>query len=187
MTTSPADLVQRLVDRSWKALVGVGIASAALGVIALVWPGRTTLVVAVLFGIYLLVSGAGQLVIALASSGAPGGVRVLTAISGALSLALGLVCFRDELQSVVLLAIWVGVGWIMAGVSSLFDLDVPGSPTWLRVLQSVLLVVGGAILVASPIESLGTLVWVTGAMLVALGIVQVVHGIQLRGLSKAAS
>lgn len=182
-TTETQNPLGQLIDYSWKALVLLGAASAVLGVLAIVWPGVTTVAVAVLFGIYLLLSGIAQLAIGFGGHLA-GSTRALLIISGGLSLILGLVCFRDGLQSVELLGLWVGIGWIMAGVGALFDLDVPGMPAGLRLLESLLLIVGGAILLASPIESIATLVWVAGIMLVIIGVTQIVHGLQLRKLHR---
>ncbi|MGR7000290.1 DUF308 domain-containing protein [Yinghuangia aomiensis] len=42
---------------AWQAMLVMGIASFALGLIVLVWPGPSLRVVGVLFGVYLLVSG----------------------------------------------------------------------------------------------------------------------------------
>lgn len=171
--------LQKLVDYPWKALVGVGCVGLVVGALIMAWPDRTTQVAAVIFGIYLLVTGFGSLFLGL-SAPMSGGARALTLISGALSVVLGVMCFRDELQSVVLLAIWIGAGWLIAGFSTLFSSTMPGVSTALRVLQGLVLLLAGGLLVAYPIESLTTLVWVTGVVMVALGAVDIVHGLSLR-------
>lgn len=51
------EAVKGITQRAWQSLVGIGIASVVLGIIVLVWPTATLFVVAILFGIYLLISG----------------------------------------------------------------------------------------------------------------------------------
>ena len=70
------------VGRHWMWLLTWGLLTTLLGVVLLVWPGQTVLVVAAILGAYLLVSGFFEIVAALAGSGLPGGYRLLTALSG---------------------------------------------------------------------------------------------------------
>ncbi|MEV6297160.1 DUF308 domain-containing protein, partial [Streptomyces sp. NPDC051896] len=53
--------ITALANMGWQILLTMGLATIALGVIALVWPGETLRVVGVLFGVYLLATGAFQL------------------------------------------------------------------------------------------------------------------------------
>lgn len=178
-TTSIEEPLRRLADAPWKAIMTLGVASTVIGVLVLVWPGRSTLVAAVLFGIYLLVTGAAHLFLGL-SAPMSGGTRALTLISGALSVVLGFICFRDRMQSVDLLAIWVGVGWIMSGLSRLFAMSIPGVHRGLLFLQGALLVVGGGVLIVYPIDSIITLVTLTGGLLALFGVLEIANGFQWR-------
>ena len=54
-----------------------------------------------LFGIYLLVTGVFQLAAAFGTH-VPGHLRALHFITGALSVVLGLICFRGTLESILL-------------------------------------------------------------------------------------
>lgn len=45
------------IGRSWWLLLLGGLISVGVGVIALVWPAVTIVVVAILFAIYLIISG----------------------------------------------------------------------------------------------------------------------------------
>ena len=56
--------LRMLGQAAWQALMLLGLAAIAVGVIALVWPGRTLLVLGVLFGVYLLISGVMEIVAA---------------------------------------------------------------------------------------------------------------------------
>ena len=48
----------------WKSVLGLGLATVTLGVVVLVWPGKSVVVAAALFGVYLLASGIAQAVAA---------------------------------------------------------------------------------------------------------------------------
>ena len=54
--SDPADVLER-VGRHWGWVLAFGIITVLVGILVLVWPGRTLIVVAVLFGIQLIVMG----------------------------------------------------------------------------------------------------------------------------------
>ena len=93
------------------------------------WPAITIIVAAIFFGAYLLVTGIAQVVFAFSLHVSAGG-RVLLFISGAAALILAVLCFRSLQQSILLLAIWIGIGFIFRGVatavSAISDPTLPG-------------------------------------------------------------
>ena len=116
MTTHPgANLVQRL----WTSAILNGLLAVILGVVILLWPGPSILVAAVVFGVYLLVSGIAQVVSAFSLPASAGG-RILLFISGAASVILAVLAFRHfgEGYAILLLAIWIAVGFIFRGVAA---------------------------------------------------------------------
>ncbi|NED93550.1 HdeD family acid-resistance protein, partial [Streptomyces sp. SID11233] len=83
------------------------------------------------------------------------GMRVLGFVSGALSVLLGLFCFRGATQSVLLLALWIGIGWLFRGLTQVVAaLAEPASPArgW-QLLLGVLAALAGIVLVVSPFAS----------------------------------
>ena len=157
----------------------------ALGVIVLAWPGKTLFVAGVLFGIYLVVSGIGY-VFAAFGTHAGAAMRVLTFITGIVSLVLGFFCFRDKFEAVTLLGIWIGVSWLFRGLTLLaaalsFD-HLPGRG-W-QVLSGLIIVIGGAVLIVSPLDSIAVLTLVAGCWLIAIGIVDVISAFQVRSRAK---
>lgn len=114
MTTREAP---NLFCHVWKSVLAWGVLTSILGVLVLVWPGKSILVAAVLFGVYLLGSGIAQLIFAFTLD-VSGGERVLLFISGALSIVLGVLAFRhfEEGWPILLLAIWIGVAFIFQGL-----------------------------------------------------------------------
>jgi uncharacterized membrane protein HdeD (DUF308 family) len=163
----------------------IGVLAVALGVIVLAWPGKTLFVAGVLFGIYLVVSGFGYVFAAFATH-AGAAMRVLTFLAGVVSVVLGFFCFRDKFEAVTLLAIWIGVSWLFRGMTLLaaalsFD-HLPGRG-W-QVLSGLIIVIGGAVLIVSPLDSIAILTLVAGCWLIAIGIVDVVTAFQVRSRAK---
>ncbi|GAA1480228.1 HdeD family acid-resistance protein [Gordonia sinesedis] len=178
--------VGHIADYAWRLPLGAGLVGIVLGVLIVVWPDTSTLVAAVIFGVYLVISGVAQVLLGLFVH-LPGAPRALVLVSGVLSVVLGVVCFRDQMQSVVLLAIWVGVGWIMAGFATLTSFTAIGASRVLRAVEGILMVAAGVVLIVSPIESLTALIWLTGILLIAIGVIQVADGVRLRKRIRAAT
>src|ERR1700745_4418271 len=101
-------------------MLALWIRSLLAGVAVLAWPGRTLIVVAVLFGIQLVVTGIFRFVGAFASEDLTGGTRVLLAVLGVLSLLIGLYAVRHVLVTLLALALLFGIYWIVNGAVELF-------------------------------------------------------------------
>jgi uncharacterized membrane protein HdeD (DUF308 family) len=178
----------QLARSAWQLLLLIGVLAVALGVIVLAWPGKTLFVAGVLFGIYLVVSGIGY-VFAAFGTHAGAAMRVLTFITGIVSLVLGFFCFRDKFEAVTLLAIWIGVSWLFRGMTLLaaaLSLDHMPGRGW-QVLSGLIIVVGGAVLIVSPLDSIAVLTLVAGCWLIAIGIVDVITALQVRSRAKHAT
>lgn len=190
MTTSTGDLkegpVHTLARSAWQSILVTGILSVVLGILILAWPGKTLLIAGVLFGIYLIVSGLLQLIAAFGTH-LSAGMRILSFISAILSLILGFLCFHDwtdrgEGTAVLLLAIWIGIGWIFRGVSSLIvGISADGVPGrgW-AIFFGIMLVIGGGWLISVPFASLLTLTLVAGWWLIFIGIMEIVSSFQVK-------
>lgn len=170
-----------LANSAWQLILTTGVAAIVVGVLVLTWPAATLVLIGALFGIYLLVSGVFQVAGAFAEH-IPGSMRALGLVSGALSILLGLICFRGPAESILLLAIWIGFGWLLRGITQTFlAMSTDGLPArgW-QVFFGILAVIAGVVLIVSPITSITALTLVSGIWLVVLGVLEVVHAIQLR-------
>ncbi len=98
----PADMIAR-AGRHWGWPLAFGIITLLAGVVALIWPGRTLVVIAILFGVQLIVAGIFRFVSAFASEDLTGGTRVLLAMLGALSLIIGLYAVRHVFITILAL------------------------------------------------------------------------------------
>jgi uncharacterized membrane protein HdeD (DUF308 family) len=179
--------VPMLLPHLWKSTLVSGLLALVLGVLVLVLPGDSLVVAAVLFGLYLLVTGAAQVVFAFSLHVSAGG-RVLLFISGAASLVLAVLCFRHfgEGYALLLLAIWIGVGFIFRGVatsiSAISDPHLPGRG-W-QIFLGLISLLAGFVLIASPFESLAILTLIVGIWLVVIGVFEIVSSFGIRSASK---
>jgi uncharacterized membrane protein HdeD (DUF308 family) len=108
------------LGRHWGWVFGFGIVTLLAGVVVLAWPGATLLVIAVLFGIQLIVAGIFRFVAAIAVDDSSGGMRVLMALLGVLSIIIGLWAVRHALLTLLALAVLLGIFWVVNGAIELF-------------------------------------------------------------------
>lgn len=183
MTTNPVleSPLAALAKKTWQTMLVTGLLAVVLGIIVLVWPGPSLLVAGVLFGIYMVASGIFQLVAAFTHLPSTS-FRVLSFISGVLSLIIGVFCFRDELTSIMLLGLFIGISWLFRGVALLFaavsEPSVPGRG-W-QIFYGVISALAGVVLIVWPIGSLATLVWVVGIFLIVIGVMEAVTAFGVR-------
>ena len=177
----------RLLPHLWSSTLLTGLLSVILGVLVLVWPGKSILVAAVLFGVYLLVSGIAQVIFAFALH-VRASARVLLFISGAASLVLAILAFRHFGQgfAVLLLAIWIAVGFIFRGVATTISaISEPGVPGrgW-NIFFGVICLIAGIVVLAYPFDSIVTLALVAGIWLIIVGIMEIISGFGMRRTGK---
>ncbi|PEG34403.1 hypothetical protein CQY20_25770 [Mycolicibacterium agri] len=179
-----------MLPHLWKSELVSGVLAVILGIMVLAWPGISILVAAIVFGAYLLVAGALQVVMAFSLHVAASG-RVLLFISGAAALILAVLAFRrlGEGYAVLLLAIWIGVGFVFRGVATtVAAISDPTLPVraW-HIFLGVISLIAGVIVIASPFESIITLAIVAGIMLIAIGVSEVISAFGLRKSIKSGA
>lgn len=185
--TDAADMLGR-IGRHWGWALTFGIITVLAGIAVLVWPGRTLVVIAVLFGIQLIVTGIFRFVAAFAIDDLSGGSRVLMALLGVLSLIIGLYALRHVLITVLALGLLLGIYWVVSGAVELFTAlshrDMP-SRGW-AVFVGVLSILAGIVLLAYPGLSLLTLAVLVSVWLLIFGIMEISLAFRVRSLGHAA-
>ncbi|WP_409365950.1 HdeD family acid-resistance protein [Mycolicibacterium canariasense] len=180
-TVAPPSLLPHL----WKSTLVSGVLAVVLGAAVLAWPKISIVVAASFFGAYLLITGIAQVVFAFSLHVSAGG-RVLLFISGAASVILAVLSFRHLYDAVLLLAIWIGVGFIFRGVatavSAISDPTLPARG-W-NIFVGVISLIAGIVVLASPFASIATLALVTGIWLVVIGLMEVATAFGIRSASK---
>jgi len=172
-----------LLHHLWKSALLSGLLAVVLGVLVLVWPGKSIIVAAVFLGIYLVVSGVAQVIFAF-SLPVSAASRILLFVSGAASLVLAVLAFRHfgEGYAILLLGIWIGVGFVFRGVATtvtaISDPILPGRG-W-AIFFGVITIIAGVIVLAYPYDSLITLTLVTGIWLIITGLFEIISGLMIR-------
>lgn len=161
------------LGRSWTWILGSAVATLVPGVLILVWPDETLHVLAVLIGLYLLVTGAFRFVSAFGRE--DHGERLPGLILAVLYVLAGVLCLRNPLQTIAALSLIVGVVWLASGMLTLYTAiaakDLPHRG-W--VLGGALLaIVAGIVVLALPTESARALTRLLGLWLVLIGLVEV--------------
>jgi uncharacterized membrane protein HdeD (DUF308 family) len=167
----------------WKPGLASGLLTLIVGGLVLALPQASILIAATLFGVFLLVAGLAQLFFAFTLPGSTP-ERVLLFISGALSLILAVLSFRHfgDAYAVLLLSIWIGVGFVFQGVAeTVAAISNPQLPArgW-YVFGGILTWIAGGVVLAWPFDSILVLTMVAGVWLVVLGIMQIVRSFQIR-------
>jgi uncharacterized membrane protein HdeD (DUF308 family) len=171
----------------WASAILSGVLAVVLGVVILAWPQPSVAAAAVLFGVYLVVSGV-TLVFLAFSLPSSGGTRFLNLISGVASIALGILAFRHfgEGYAVLLLAVWVATGFIIRGVyvtaSAISIPEFPGRG-W-AIIFGIICVIAGFVMFAYPFDSIETLALVVGAWLTILGAMEIISALGMRSDAK---
>ena len=180
--------VPRLLPHLWKSTLISGILALALGILVLAWPGISILTAAIIFGAFLLITGFAQVFFAFSLHVSAGG-RILLFVSGAASLVLAILAFRhfgkDPFTAILLLAIWIGVGFIFRGVattvSAISDPALPGRG-W-QIFSGLISLLAGIVMIGSPIESLEILTLIVGIWLIVIGAFEIVSSFGIRSAS----
>lgn len=179
----PTDLIDQ-VGRHWGWVLAYGILTLLAGVAVLAWPSETLLVIAVLFGVQLIISGIFRFVGALASDDLTGGTRVMLALLGVLSIIIGLWAVRHAVLTLVALIVFLGIFWVINGLIEIFAAlshrDMPDRG-W-SVLMGVLSAIAGIIVLAYPGLTLVGLAVILGIWLLVFGILEIIAAFRLRKL-----
>ena len=174
-----------LLTAAWKLLLLRGVIGIVFGIMIMIWPQATIVVLMVLIGIWALVDGVG-LAAQVFAKGASTGQRVFFGVMALLALVVALVAiFRPGVAASAVT--WVIGIWLL--VRGLFELvgafsSTVAAPRWLLVLGALLDLVLGWLFVANPGTAAVAVAWLIGLVAVAWGIVFVVLAIAARSATK---
>lgn len=176
-----------LLLRRWWLVVVRGVAAILFGVIGLLWPGVTVLVLVFLFAFYTLVDGVAAIAGAAADRAAPAADRWLVGLLGGLGVLAGLVAlFWPGITALALLFV-IGAWAVVTGVLEIatgWQLRKVITGEWLLFVSGALSVVLGFLLFAFPGQGAVALIVTIAAFAILWGIVLVMLGVRLRRLAR---
>jgi uncharacterized membrane protein HdeD (DUF308 family) len=170
-------------------VLAAGILLMAVGVILVAWPRATLIIVAILVGAGLVISGVYRFITGIADTNLSGGTRAAHIVIGLLAIFVGLYCLRHHDVSIFLLALLVGIFWMMHGFTDLAAAASSRPRTgrgWL-VVSGIVGIAAGAIVLFWPGISLLVLLLVLGAWLIFYGLVLAGMAFHLHRVTKRAS
>jgi len=179
------DPVQDALSRfgsHWGSMLALGIIMFVLGVLALAIPGATMFAVTLVLAIELFVLGIYQLVQTFRADEASAGMRTLFALTGALSILVGLLVLRNPLQTLFIIAVLLGAWWLVTGVVEVVTSISRGQQPdrWWRLAMGIISVVAGIIVLAQPGLSLRVLEILLAVWLMVYGIMAAVAAFSVR-------
>jgi len=175
----------------WWLPLTLGVVNIVVGLIAIFWPEATLAVVGVLFGIQLLIVGALRLAQVIFTREGDTTARVITAAVGVLFLFVGLLCLQNVMQTIKVLALLVGLVWVIGGAVGVIGALASGPPgrwtgmTIWELAVGVISVLAGAVVLVYPKESVTALAVLIGIWLLVIGVVTVAGAFRLRSLATA--
>jgi uncharacterized membrane protein HdeD (DUF308 family) len=156
-----------------------GVIALVAGILLLVWPDRTLLLVGVILGVALIAFGVTGVVQAFSASGRLAMERAIPVTVGLLAIAAGIVVIARPDSSVKVVAVAAGIYLIVAGIaagmSAINDPDIRASQGFLAVLW----IVTGIVILVWPDVTVTVLAVVFGISLVLRGIAEILLSIVL--------
>jgi uncharacterized membrane protein HdeD (DUF308 family) len=187
-TDAPPSELHRVTRTTLILTIVSGVSALLFGILVLVWPRTTLLVVAILFGLELIIVGATRIIGGATDSSAEGWHRALSITLGVLIVLAGIFCLRNPGLSLVTIIVVVAIGWLVDGIMNI-ALSVQKRPGERAggIVMGVVFILGALAMLVFPSSALLTFVLLGGWILIAFGIVTIVAAIfGLRKLPKIA-
>lgn len=171
------------VVRHWWLIALRGLLAVVFGLLALIWPGITLLILAIVFGAYALVDG---VTAAVSAARAPRGGRAPLVVETVAGIAFGLVTLFWPGVTVLVLTILVGFWAVITGLTEIITAirlrqEITGE--WLYVLFGAISVIFGLIVLFSPVSGAVAIAWIIGVSAIVFGLTMLAAGFRIRRLA----
>lgn len=191
MTTPSSGFAQVRTSVTNALRIGLGLTGLValiVGILILVWPARTAVVVTAIIAVYAVVVGIVYAAMTFFATARSGWWRAGHGLLAILFIAAGISAFFALPATAVVMAYFVvlmiGITWIMEGVVALTTIGNAQAKGW-SAFYAVVSIIAGIVLLISPAWGAVVLWWIFGIALVVLGVSQIVRAFTL-GRSPAA-
>jgi len=168
-----------MVTSSWQSTLVVGVLTLILGIIVSFHPTGSLNVVAVLFGVLMILSGIFHLIRVFDPEELN---RVWAGISGLLFIVIGVILIRHLHLTRALIGLFIGITWIVQGLGAIIGGAAGGARGgrgwWIAF--GLVSIVAGIVVVATPTSSLNVLAELLGIWFIIMGIFEIAGGFMLR-------
>jgi uncharacterized membrane protein HdeD (DUF308 family) len=164
---------------SWQVTLITGVLTLILGLVVTFHPTGSLNAIAVLLGILMILSGIFNL-IRVFNAGQEH--RVWLGIAGLMFVVVGVVLIRHLDLSRALIGLFVGITWIVQGLSALLVGavgDVREGRAW-WIIFGVISVIAGLVVAISPLSSVTVLAVLLGIWFVVMGIFEIIAALLVR-------
>lgn len=155
-----------------------GLLALIVGLLILIWPGKTAVVITGILAVYAVAAGLVFIGLGVFSKKLGGWARVGHIVLGVLYVVAGVIAFMNlpaaAASIALIVTIMIGITWLIEGVVSLTTLGASSSKGW-TVFFAIVSILAGVGLLLSPLWGAVVLFWLLGISLVAMGIVQIVR------------
>lgn len=173
----------------WWVLVVGGILSVMFGFVAIIWPGITIGVLALLLAVFIGITGVTDIINGVRRIGSGFFGAFLSIILGMLGLGVSVYLLRNVGSGLAIatLILLVAISFIARGVVAIvlaFSRPEYRATRWLNVTMGALSLLAGLVIAWYPIPSTLAWVWVVGFFALVSGSMQIALGISAKDASK---
>jgi uncharacterized membrane protein HdeD (DUF308 family) len=176
--------MKHMLVSNWDMILVRGILAILFGIVTLLMPGISLIVLVVLFGVYALLDGIIRSIVAIKDRKEyPDWWLML--LAGLVSIAAGVATFVwpgiTTVSLFYVIVAWaIGTGIFEVFYAIRFRKEIEGE--WLLVLGGILSVVFGILLIARPIAGALAVLWMIGVYAIAYGVLLIVQAFRLHDI-----
>ncbi len=153
-----------------------GLLALVAGFVIVFQPVGAAKFVTLVLAVYAIAAGLVYIGLGVFAAGKTGWARIGHILLGLVFIAAGIVAFANPAPTTawlaVIVAIMVGIAWVIEGVVALSTLSLAASKGW-TVFFAIVSIIAGIYLMFSPILGALTLWWILGIALIVIGIVNI--------------
>jgi uncharacterized membrane protein HdeD (DUF308 family) len=171
-----AEATKQTVRTVRTGLIIGAVITAIVGILMLAFPQNTAILAAIIFGIFVLIRGIVRVVVGIGGPGLTGLGRTLSIVIGVILLAAGLAILLNISVGVEVLAIIIGISWIIDGIATLIESSRAAARAF-SIVTGIISILAGIAMFFLGGQGVAIIMIVIGAVALALAVVQVVGAI----------
>jgi uncharacterized membrane protein HdeD (DUF308 family) len=174
--------VEELLKKSWWMLALRGIAALLFGILALMWPALTLLVLVAFFAVYAFITAGASIYAGVKNRGTDKGWWLLLLL-GLIALASGVLSILYPAVTALVLVLLMGANALVIGVLDIavaLRLRKTIRNEWMLILAGIVSVVFGVLVMMFPGAGALALVWMVSFYAVLTGVLLLALAFRLR-------